>query len=305
MDTILNILNDGDECFNATVDKKEGVRKKKCKSIKVEPVIKIKDDYSEPPHPNLLRMPFSLLLVAPKGSGKTTILHNLLVWYYSYFDNVFIFSPTIHMDLKWKKLIERLQIPPENLFTSYRESEVSNLMGIIKDYNNCVEENNDKIKCLLIFDDIIEQLPKGKKISSLNKLAMNHRHFNISHIIVSQSFKKIDPVVRSNTTGLVLFNTDNSAERAKIVEELCGNLGRAKFEKSWIDCVSKKYGFMFLNYDTRLIYENFDRVIGDLDCEPEYLFGKLDRQKNNRKRLGYKKSDKTEEPESDSDSDTE
>lgn len=280
MNRILDILSDArSEHFDPKLEKKDDKRRKtKVKSLAVKPVIEIKDDYTDPPNPNLLRLPFSLLLVAPKGSGKTTVLHNILVWYFEYFDNIFIFSPTVNMDIKWRMLIEDLDIPPENLFTSYQEGIVSQLMGMIKDFNDGVDENKDKMKTLMIFDDIVESLPKGKKISALNKLAMNHRHYNVSHIIVSQSFKKLDPVVRSNTTGMILFNTDNSGERAKVVEELCGNLGRARFEQMWIECVSVQYGFMFLNYDTRTVWQNFDKEIGDLDCEPQYLFGKLERQ---------------------------
>ncbi len=274
MNRIFDIL-EGDEPANlVNLEKKEKRRKKKVKSTKIKPVVKVKDDYTDAPHPDLLRLPFSLLLVAPKGSGKTTLLHNIVVWYYNLFDNVFIWSPTINIDTKWNKLIDMLEIPPENLFNKCLEKDVSSLMRQIKDFNDG-KDNRDKIKTLFIFDDCVELLPKGKKVSFLNKLAMNHRHYNISHIIVSQSFKKLDPVIRSNTTGMVLFNTDNSAERFKVVEELCGNIGKLEFERLWIECVNVKYGFMFLNYDTRKVYRNFDSIIANLDCEPVYLFNKI------------------------------
>lgn len=277
MDRLINILNGGDEEEADYVkiekpDKKK--KKKKVKSVKIKPVIKIKDDYTKPPHPHLLRLPFSLLLIAPKGSGKTTVLQNLLTWYYTYFDKVFIFSPTINIDRKWRKLTEKLRIPDTDLFNTCKERKVLGIVNSVRDFNRG-KDNKEKIKVLLIFDDCVELLPKGKRISFINKLAMNHRHYNISHIIVSQSFKKLDPVVRLNTTGTILYNTDNSAERLKVVEELCGNLGKWKFEKIWMDCVKEKFGFMYLNYDQRLIYKNFDKVVADMNCDPEFLFKKM------------------------------
>tara|TARA_R110000868_G_scaffold137660_2_gene351218 strand:- start:1271 stop:2170 length:900 start_codon:yes stop_codon:yes gene_type:complete len=277
MDRVFDLLN-GEEPSNLHVEliKAEKRRKKKVKTTKIAPVVKVKDDYSDPPHPALLRIPFSLLLIAPKGSGKTTLLHNILDWYYNYFDNVFIWSPTINIDTKWNLLIDRLEIPAENLFSDCKEADVTGLMRKIKDFNSG-RENKEKIKCLFIFDDTVELIPKGKKVSWINRLAMNHRHYNISHIIVSQSFKKLDPVVRSNTTGMILFNTDNTAERVKIVEELAGNLGKMRFEEMWMNCVNIQYGFLYINYDTRVVYQNFDKVIGDLNCEPEYLFNKMER----------------------------
>ncbi len=295
MDRIFSILSGDEPETRIELDVKEKKRKKKVKSTKIEPIIKVKDDYTDAPHPNLLRLPFSLLLIAPKGSGKTTLLHNMLVWYFNMFDNIFIWSPTINIDVKWNKLIDKLEIPPENLFTKCKESQVEGLMRQIKDFN-AGKENKKKIKCLFIFDDIVEQLPKSKKISFLNKLAMNHRHYSISHIIVSQSFKKLDPVVRSNTTGMVLFNTDNTAERMKIIEELAGNIGKMKFEKLWLDCVNIEYGFMYINYDSRLVYQNFDRVIADLNQVPEELMFKMNNKKMDMSNKVVVPGKKKEEP---------
>jgi len=129
MDRLLRIVNDEEsEYCRVNIGKSEKKRKKKVKSTKIEPVIKIKDDYTEAPHPNLLRLPFSLLLIAPKGSGKTTLLQNVLVWYYRLFDNVFIFSPTINIDVKWTKLCDKLEIPPENLFNECKERQVNSII---------------------------------------------------------------------------------------------------------------------------------------------------------------------------------
>lgn len=263
MDRIFNILSQNDN--NILLEEKGDERKdKKVKNLKVIPLYEDDDDYCEGPHPILLDLPFSLLEIAPKGCGKTVLLQNLLKWYYTYFDNIFIWSPTINMDVKWRKLIEDLDIPEENLFTNYNENEIVMIMEKIKDFNSGKECNNDKIRVLFIFDDIIEQLPKGKKVSSLNKLAMNHRHYNISHIIISQKYNKVDTVIRNNSTGFILFNTDNMHERKTIIDELCGNIGHKKFENLYQECVSEKYSFMFVNSSKRKIYKNFEKEVGDL-----------------------------------------
>jgi hypothetical protein len=242
------------------------------KNVKVEPIIKIEDDYCKGPHENLLSLPFSLLIIAPKGSGKTVLLHNLLVWYYKMFDLVLIFSPTIFIDIKWRKLVEQLEIDKEQLFERYVDAELTNIMEKIKNFNEGKDTNKEKVRVLILFDDIIEQLPRGMKECALNKLAFNHRHYNISHIILSQSFKKIDCNIRNNTTGVVLFNTDNSNERFKITEELCGNLGKKKFADVYYQCVKDKYNFRYIIYDSRKIFHNFSKQVGDLNQRPEEGF---------------------------------
>lgn len=49
----------------------------------------------------LPRHEFTLGLIAPKGSGKTTVIANLLNFYRGYFHTILVFSPTVASDEKW------------------------------------------------------------------------------------------------------------------------------------------------------------------------------------------------------------
>ena len=53
MNRIFDILEGDEPIGNVNLQKKEKKRKKKVKSVKIEPVIKIKDDYTDAPHPHL------------------------------------------------------------------------------------------------------------------------------------------------------------------------------------------------------------------------------------------------------------
>lgn len=46
-------------------------------------------------------------LIAPKGSGKTTLIANLLDFYKGYFHDIYVFSPTLHSDEKWDYVRKR------------------------------------------------------------------------------------------------------------------------------------------------------------------------------------------------------
>jgi Ni2+-binding GTPase involved in maturation of urease and hydrogenase len=54
------------------------------------------------PHDALPKHEFSMGLIAPKGSGKTTVLCNLLKFYKNYFHSILVFSPTVASDDKWE-----------------------------------------------------------------------------------------------------------------------------------------------------------------------------------------------------------
>lgn len=76
--------------------------------LTVEP-IKVPRGYVHPPPKNdiLPRHEFSLGLIAPKGSGKTTVLVNLLMFYKNYFHSILVFSPTVASDEKWDFIKEQ------------------------------------------------------------------------------------------------------------------------------------------------------------------------------------------------------
>ena len=71
---------------------------------------------------------------APKGSGKTTTIINLLEMYKGYFHQIYVFSPTVCSDEKWdyiknQKGIIAQNIPLQNwVETMKRRSKVSKLV---------------------------------------------------------------------------------------------------------------------------------------------------------------------------------
>lgn len=54
-----------------------------------------------PPADALPKHEFSIGIIAPKGSGKTTVIANLLSFYRNYFHTIIVFSPTVASDEKW------------------------------------------------------------------------------------------------------------------------------------------------------------------------------------------------------------
>lgn len=66
-------------------------------------------------HPILPQHEFSMLIVAPKGSGKTNFICNLLLNHYKeYFHKILICSPTIDNDEKWDIVKNTKHVLKEN-----------------------------------------------------------------------------------------------------------------------------------------------------------------------------------------------
>ena len=82
--------------------KRKSFETSRMKRLKVTPVpIPFGAHHPEPKCYPLPTHEFSMGIIAPKGSGKTTLMVNLLKFYAGYFHSIFIFSPTIKNDEKW------------------------------------------------------------------------------------------------------------------------------------------------------------------------------------------------------------
>lgn len=239
---------------------------KKINKLEIKPLFKDDDSYAEAPNQFLFKPPFSLLFVGIKGAGKTTFLGNVLIPYSQYFDVIYVFSPTAKLDISFKKMAELLKIDNKNIFNKYSESKLTKLMKMIKQKNKNTPQK-EKLRTLIIFEDIIDSLPRGIGKSVINKLAFNHRHYNVSFCILSQYFKKLPPTIRNNATGWVLWNMENQQERKKITEELSGSLGKDYFENLYGDVTSEPYQAFTINYQNQNPYKytkNFNETIIDI-----------------------------------------
>jgi hypothetical protein len=259
--------------FSMRRDKKKKM-KSKVKSIKVEPIQVDGDSYIEAPHPNLLRQPFSLLVIAPKGGGKSTITINYMKWFKGRFDNTYIFSPTIYNDSSWIVAMEKGiidEVPEDNITEGYSEFKLKKIWANIKTYNYGKVKQHDKLQTLILFDDIVGELPKAKS-NTCFKIARNHRHQGVSSIFISQEYKALDTVIRKNTTGLILLKTDNYKEIEAICEECSGLIGKWRFLRMWVDCISKPYGFFFINRDDKKrtrFFCNFETELNPMNYSNE------------------------------------
>jgi hypothetical protein len=269
MQDIFNILDQEEETDYILSRNENRVDENPINDLTIRELIKKEDTYIHPPNPILLPIPFSLMITGTKGSGKTLLTQNIIAWYRPYFDNIFIFSPTVYLDTYWQEFLERMRVPRENIFKHYNEFKVRMLLLKLENLNVAKEDRKDRLRTLMIFDDIVDEIPKGKKISAMNVIARNHRHYDLSTILLTQTFKAIDNSIRTNSTGHIVFNIDNNAERKKIMEELSNRFKIREFEELYNKCTCVPYGYIFINKYNKKIYKNFKEEIGSFMYDDE------------------------------------
>ena len=106
------------------------------------------------PKTAIFDLPFRIALVGRSGSGKTSMLVNLVAspfFYGNDFDgeDIFIISGSLENDEKIRKLIKYKEIPDENVFNRMNEEQIQVLYDFIKEaYKEDREEKRPRPICI-------------------------------------------------------------------------------------------------------------------------------------------------------------
>ena len=80
-----------------------GPKRKGTSMPKVSKIPVTEYELKQPKSDVMARPPIRGLLVAPSGGFKTTLLANLILdMYRGFFERIYIFSPTVHLDSTWE-----------------------------------------------------------------------------------------------------------------------------------------------------------------------------------------------------------
>ena len=237
-------------------------KKNKCKSsMKVIPVKPFFDDDEKEYHdllPSIKRNRGSLItILGSTASGKTTLINNLLLnknmWggdnCKGAFDEVYIFSPSIHLDDSCRFLREHFIT-----FDMYSDEKLQEILDEQMTY-----EKKKMPKLMIVIDDSVGMIHSN---STLNHFLSRYRHWNTNVILSSQAFRALAPIARTNTTHSMIFAVPNEKEFEKLDEELGGIYG-GQFRRLYEEATNEKYHFLYLKLRElpAEAYKNFDRKL--------------------------------------------
>lgn len=194
----------------------------------------------------------SVIICSSVRSGKSNLLCNLLLnsnFYKDCFEDVYIFSSTIHQDQTTRKLLEAF---PATCYDSFDERKLQRIIDHQKSF-----EDDMRPAIAVILDD----LQNIKANSPFYRLATNFRHHSIGLLIYTiQNFKMVSPVVRSNATNL-LIGTNNTQQMKQIALEYAGHFGgEDNFIRYHRLAVPERFNFLYCRLDAypALLHKNFE-----------------------------------------------
>lgn len=217
-------------------------------------------------------LPARILGIGKTGCGKSSIcLGNFLLlpeFYRHDFlpENIFIFSGSLHGDLKLQTIIEQLEIPSENCFDNFDEDIGHTIYDMIVDnFNEAIENNTRPDHSLIIFDDLgfTNRMNKNKKDSILDRLFSNGRKYCCSTLCLGQRITQFNSNMREQASGIVLFKA--SKKQKELIEADFNYLPSKKQFMDMLTCHTEgknDYMVIDLNDPDENIYKdkNFKKI---------------------------------------------
>ena len=132
-------------------------------------------------------------------------------------------------------------------------NDMQNVYKNIKDYNTY-----KKRKVLIVFDDMIADLIKNKKLNpTVTKLFIRDTNLNISVVFITQSYFKVPKDVRLNSTHFFIMKIPNKREFQQIATNHSADIDFKDFMKIYKRYTAEPYSLLVNN--TTLPYDNPSR----------------------------------------------
>lgn len=249
----LNTISEEEECpVLEPIKRKIPKRPKECKTagLCIVPFKTNKQKIKQRPLMKqgvIPKHPASVIFNGRSGSGKSNLIINLLTRpeFYgppedSYFDIIYLFSPTAESD----DLPEYLGLPEKRIFLNF---DLPALNDIIKTQENLIKKKGilKSPKILLLLDDI-QSDSKFLRSKEIKRCFIQNRHLNISTWLAGQSFKLTPRCCRLQAMNVIYFPGSGSEIECLCEEFTPPRMSKKEFQKIINYATKDRYNFLHI-----------------------------------------------------------
>lgn len=187
------------------------------------------------------------VFLGKRGSGKTTLIKDILYHMNNYFKLGIVMSGTDHINGDYNSII-----PKKLIFDEYKPEIVNKLMERQK---NAILNGDKYLNAFLLLDDVLQDSKIWKKDKTMQNIFYNGRHYKLFLIIASQYAMGLPPDFRSNIDYIFLSRFNQKTDKKKLFDHYAGYFENFyEFEKLYnqvtednrcmiIDCKTKSSDF--------------------------------------------------------------
>jgi hypothetical protein len=200
------------------------------------------------------------VMLGRQGSGKTSLTINfILKLYKKCFHKIYVFMPASSRASLKNNIFDKL--PPEQVFDELTPQNIHQLYLTIK------ENSKNKMKSLIIMDDVQKALRDPYVIGEFKNIVANQRHLKAVNIILLQNYFALHPQIREIINNLIFFKMDKK-QTNKIFEEVA-ELPKDLFLTLNNYIFDEDHNWCLINQKVKKIYKMWDEIIIDDEDENE------------------------------------
>jgi len=235
----------------------------KVSDIKIKPL-------SKEPHPQNFNIPFPLPdistrnfilgIVAPTGTGKTTLYSNLVrKHFFNVFNKIYFCSTNVHDGKVFDQSLNSIEFHEDRIFPTIN-NEVAHYIKMDIQNDEEFEEEKD-FRALLIIDDLANEL-KSIRHTQLTKLILASRHLKLSIIMISHKFNYFQRIHRTNFTHFIMYRSKSKKEIESIYDDII-DLSEEQFQEFYEYATKEKYNFLYVicNSNPQQYFKNFEEEL--------------------------------------------
>ena len=226
-------------------------------SLDIKPIDLKEYSCKQSKHSHAPKVPLRMILLAPRGSGKTVLLSNLILNIYrGCFERIFVFSPSIDIDKTWEPVkkhqsddMKATEKDKEKLyFNHYDPADLEHIIDTQHKVIKLMKASNRKKKrfsILIVIDGFANDAVFTRQSKLLRSLYTRGRHNSISTIASTQKFAAIHPIIRVNATSLIVYRLRSNRELESFLEEVSGLSNKKELLSNYKVATEDEYSFSF------------------------------------------------------------
>jgi len=196
---------------------------------------------------------FAMGVIGGRNTGKSVIIFNLIKHYAGCFDSISVFSPTWQQDPTVSPLATGIDEScyHETIDVEFIEDLIKSQELEKKKFDKGTLRQKYLSRHLLVFDDCIadQNFAIQNNQGILNRLSTKGRHWRLSFLVASQSYKSLPKKMRVNIPNYIITKSYNENERRQITEELSNTLSEKRFNELFEYAIEGEYNFFYVFLD--------------------------------------------------------
>jgi len=204
-----------------------------------------------------IKTPFRMLVVAASGGFKTTFFLNYLNLVPNTFSKLIICNKAIE-----EPIYDYLKDELKGNVLFYTLKNMPDMKTLCKD-------KEDDEQYLVIFDDVVCDLPKDGH-PTINSFFIAGRKYGISMMFLSQSYFKVNTLIRQNLSHLILLKLSGKRDLSMILSDYTLSVSQKTLKEMYKDATSEECQPLIVDITTNNIKKKFSKGFLDFyDVEEE------------------------------------